>query len=41
MFPEGKEHSFTGEGEGNNYIDEYEWESHQWYRFLIHSWVEK
>ena len=40
MFPEGDESHFGGEGEGTNFIHGYDWSSHSWYRYVLHSWVD-
>jgi len=39
LYPLGKESSFSGEGEGTNYIANYDWSTNVWYRFIIRSWV--
>ena len=39
LYPRGQESTFTGEGEGTNYIANYDWDSNVWYRFYIRSWV--
>jgi len=38
MYPKGKESTFDGEGEGTNYIADYNWETNVWYRFVIRCW---
>ena len=40
MYPKGEESAFGGEGEGTNYISDYNWETNVWYRFVMHSWVD-
>ena len=40
IFPEGEEKFFNEEGEGTNYIKEFDWNPLIWYRFVIHSWVD-
>ena len=41
MYPKGSESEFGGEGEGTNYITEFDWPSNVWHRFVIRSWVDK
>ena len=38
IYPKGSEEYLEGEREGNHYIHEFEWNSHIWYRFVIHTW---
>ena len=38
VYPEGKEGTFTGEGEGTNFISTYNWSANVWYRYTICSW---
>ena len=38
VYPEGKESSFGGEGEGTNYIVPFEWKDMTWYRMVLRSW---
>jgi hypothetical protein len=40
VYPSGDEHSFGGEGEGTNYIHEFDWPTNVWIRFVIHSWTD-
>ncbi len=40
IYPSGDESSFGGEGEGTNYIHEFNWATNVWYRFVIHSWTD-
>ena len=40
MYPKGDESSFGGEGEGTNYIDEFNWPTNVWMRFFLRSWVD-
>ncbi len=40
MYPKGDESSFGGEGEGTNYIHEFNWPTNIWHRFFLRSWVE-
>ena len=40
MYPSGAESSFGGEGEGTNYIHEFNWPTNVWHRFVIHSWTD-
>lgn len=39
-YPSGAESSFGGEGEGTNYIHEFNWPSNTWLRYVLHSWVD-
>ena len=39
MYPKGDESSFGGEGEGTNYIHEFDWPTNVWHRFVLRSWV--
>ena len=41
MYPKGTESEFGGEGEGTNYITEFDWPSNVWHRFVIRSWIDK
>lgn len=38
VYPKGTESNFGGEGEGNNFITDYEWEDNKWYRMVLRSW---
>lgn len=38
VYPDGAESTFGGEGEGTNCIKPYEWETNNWYRYLLKSW---
>jgi hypothetical protein len=38
MYPKGSENNFGGEGEGTNYIEEFDWPTNVWHRFVIRSW---
>ena len=38
IYPIGEERTFTGEGEGTNFINEYNWSENIWYRYTIYSW---
>ena len=40
IYPPGDESSFGGEGEGTNYIHEFDWPTDIWHRFVLHSWVD-
>ena len=40
IYPKGDESSFGGEGEGTNYIHEFNWPTNVWHRFVLHSWVD-
>jgi hypothetical protein len=40
-YPKGAEREFGGEGEGTNYIHEFNWPTNVWIRFFIRSWVDK
>ena len=40
-YPQGPEYSFTGEGEGTNYVHEFNWPTNVWIRFFVRSWVDK
>ena len=40
IYPKGDESSFGGEGEGTNYIHEFNWPTNVWHRFVIHSWID-
>ena len=39
MYPKGSESSFGGEGEGTNYIHDFNWPTNVWHRFVLHSWT--
>ena len=39
VYPEGSS-TFGGEGEGTNCIMYYPWKDNQWYRMLLHSWID-
>ena len=41
VYPPGQEGTFTGEGEGNNYISAYNWSANVWYRYTIYSWEDR
>ena len=41
MYPKGNENNFGGEGEGTNYIVEFNWPTNVWHRFVIRSWMDK
>ena len=36
-YPKGSENTFDGEGEGTNYIEEFDWPTNVWHRFVIRS----
>jgi hypothetical protein len=38
VYPPGEEMNFSGEGEGTTYRAPYNWETGNWYRFVIHTW---
>ena len=38
MYPKGQESTFGGEGEGTNYIADYNWPTNTWHRFVLYSW---
>ena len=38
IYPKGDESTFTGEGEGTNFISTYNWSKNVWYRYTICSW---
>lgn len=38
VYPNGETNSFGGEGEGSNYITDYNWQTNNWYRMLLHAW---
>ena len=40
IYPKGDESSFGGEGEGTNYIHEFNWPTNVWHRFVIFSWTD-
>jgi len=40
IYPKGSESTFGGEGEGTNYIHEFNWPTNVWHRFVIHSWTD-
>ena len=40
IFPKGNEDYFDEEKEGSQYVHEFEWNSHIWYRFVIHTWMD-
>ncbi len=40
-YPKGHESTFSYEGEGTNYINEFNWPTNVWIRFFIRSWVDK
>jgi hypothetical protein len=41
LYPKGSESSFDGEGEGTNYIHDFDWPSNVWNRFVLHSWTDE
>ena len=41
MYPEGEETNFGGEGEGTNWIGDYDWKTGSWYRMLLCCWEDK
>ena len=40
IYPKGDESTFGGEGEGTNYIHEFNWPTNVWHRFVIFSWTD-
>ena len=38
IYPKGSESTFGGEGEGTNYISNFDWPTNVWHRFVLHSW---
>lgn len=38
IIPEGKTNSFSGEGEGTNFIAPFPWKANQWYRMIIRAY---
>ena len=40
IYPKGDESTFGGEGEGTNYIHEFDWPTNVWHRFVIFSWTD-
>ena len=40
IYPKGDESTFGGEGEGTNYIHEFNWPTNVWHRFVIYSWLD-
>ena len=40
IYPAGDESYFGGEGEGTHYINLYEWNANNWYRYVLHSWLD-
>ena len=40
IYPKGSESSFGGEGEGTNYIHEFNWPTNVWHRFVIRCWTD-
>ena len=40
IYPKGDESSFGGEGEGTNYIAEYNWPTNVWHRYVLRSWMD-
>ena len=40
IYPKGDESSFGGEGEGTNYIHEFNWPTNVWMRFFLRSWID-
>ena len=41
IYPKGEEGTFTGEGEGTNYISTYNWSANVWYRYTVHCWEDR
>ncbi|MBR6256706.1 MAG: DUF3472 domain-containing protein [Lachnospiraceae bacterium] len=41
MYPYGAESNFGGEGEGTNWIGDYDWKTGSWYRMLLYCWEDK
>ncbi len=41
MYPKGDESTFGGEGEGTNYIAEFDWPTNVWIRFVIRLWLDE
>lgn len=41
MYPDGTESHFGGEGEGTNWIGDYDWKTGSWYRMLLYCWEDK
>ena len=41
LYPKGEESSFGGEGEGTNYIHEFNWPTNVWHRFVLRSWLDQ
>ena len=41
IYPKGDESSFGGEGEGTNYIYEFNWPTNVWHRFVLRSWLDQ
>ena len=40
IYPPGDESSFGGEGEGTNFIHEFDWPTNIWHIFALNSWVD-
>ena len=40
IYPKGDESTFGGEGEGTNYIHEFNWPTNVWHRFTLFSWTD-
>ena len=38
IYPDSGSQLFTGEGEGVHYLNDYNWQTSNWYRMVIHSW---
>ena len=38
IYPKGSESTFGGEGEGTNYISNFNWPTNVWHRFVLYSW---
>ena len=41
VYPGGVESFFDGEGEGTNYMRNYEWTDNTWYRMVLRSWTDE
>ena len=40
IYPEVNKDYFEGKGEEGQYVHQFEWNSHNWYRFVIHTWMD-
>ena len=40
IYPKGDESTFGGEGEGTNYIHDYDWPTNIWHRYTLRSWID-